>query len=236
MILILINLVSVFNRAIFAFTTDKRKQSLKSFMAISLPTRKVLEEIFPKKGIRENIKNYESLRDNFQTGDLIFFSGNHWLSNLIRIRSKGAWSHVGVVVKIEEINRLFLVESILEVGVRMIPLSFLIKDYDGHKKPYDGRVAWARYENLTAEKALSIKEFALDNLSKQYDKKEYYRILWRTIVGKEKVFHDDKYTCSEYVRAAFKHAGIYLKYERGDFISPAAIWSNPEVEFKAMLI
>ncbi len=215
---------------------NKRKQSLKSFMAISLPTRKVLEEIFPKKGIRENIKNYESLRDDFQTGDLIFFSGNHWLSNLIRIRSKGAWSHVGIVVKIEEINRLFLVESILEVGVRMIPLSFLLKNYDGHYHHYNGRVSWARYETLTPDEALAVKEFALDNLSKQYDKKEYYRILWRTIVGKEKVFHDDKYTCSEYVREAFKHAGIYLKYERGDFISPAAIWSNPEIEFKAMII
>ena len=76
-------------------------------MAILLPTWKVLEEIFPKNGIRENIKNYESLRDDFQTGDLIFFSGNHWLSNLIRIRSKGAWIHVGVVIKTEEINRLF---------------------------------------------------------------------------------------------------------------------------------
>lgn len=205
-------------------------------MAVSLANRKALDEMFPQKGIRENIKNYEDHRDNFQTGDLIFFSGNHWLSNLIRIRSKGAWSHVGVVIKIEEINRLFLVESILEVGVRMIPLSFVMKNYDGHYHYYNGRVSWARYEHLSDEQALIIKEFALDNLSKQYDKKEYYRILWRTIVGRKKIFHDDKYTCSEYVREAFKQANIYLKYERGDFISPAAIWSNPEIVLKSMII
>jgi uncharacterized protein YycO len=205
-------------------------------MAISLPNRKVLDEVFLQKGIRENIRSYEANRENFQTGDLIFFSGNHWLSNLIRIRSKGAWSHVGIVVKIEEINRLFLVESILEVGVRMIPLSFLLKNYDGHYHHYNGRIAWTRYENLSAEQALCIKEFALDNLSKQYDKKEYYRILWRTIVGKKKIFHDDKYTCSEYIREAFKHAGIYLKYERGDFISPAAIWGNHEIIIKDIII
>lgn len=218
------------------FAINKRKPSFKSFMAISLPNRKILDEMFPQKGFRENLKNYEVNRDSFQTGDLIFFSGNHWLSNLIRIRSKGAWSHVGIVIKIEEINRLFLVESILEVGVRMIPLSFLVKNYDGHKKPYDGRVVWTRYEHLSTEQILSIKEFALDNLSKQYDKKEYYRILWRTVVGKKKIFHDDKYTCSEYVREAFKHAGIYLKYERGDFISPSAIWSNKEIILKDMII
>jgi len=205
-------------------------------MAISLPNRKVLDELFPQKGLRENLRNYEINRDDFQTGDLIFFSGNHWLSNLIRLRSKGAWSHVGIVIKLEEINRLFLVESILEVGVRMIPLSLLLKNYDGHYHHYNGRIAWARYEHLSSEQALTIKEFALDNLSKQYDKKEYYRILWRTIVGKEKVFHDDKYTCSEYVREAFKHAGIYLKYERGDFISPSAIWSNQEIGIKSIIL
>ncbi len=205
-------------------------------MAISLPNRKTLDELFPKERIREINRNYELLRENLQTGDLIFFSGNHWLSNLIRLRSKGAWSHVGIVVRIEEINRVFLVESILEVGVRMIPMSFVVKDYDGRKHAYNGRVGWARYGNLAADKALAIKEFALDNLSKQYDRKEYRRILWRTITGKAKIFHDTKYTCSEYVYEAFKSAGIYLKYERGDFISPSAIWSNSEIEMKAMII
>ncbi|WP_435353979.1 YiiX/YebB-like N1pC/P60 family cysteine hydrolase [Emticicia sp. SJ17W-69] len=205
-------------------------------MAIRLANRKELDDLFPKKGIQEIRRNYEMLRNELQTGDLIFFSGNHWLSNLIRIRSKGAWSHVGIVVRIEEINRVFLVESILEVGVRMIPMSFVIKDYDGRNHPYNGRVSWARYRDLTFDKALIIKEFALDNLSKQYDRKEYSRILWRTITGKAKVFHDTKYTCSEYVYEAFKSAGIYLKYERGDFISPSAFWSNQEIEMKGIII
>ncbi|CAH0994303.1 hypothetical protein EMA8858_00412 [Emticicia aquatica] len=205
-------------------------------MAFRLTSRKELDETFPKKGIQEIRRNYEAIRNELQTGDLIFFSGNHWLSNLIRIRSKGAWSHVGIVVRIEEIDRVFLVESILEVGVRMIPMSFIIKDYDGRNHPYNGRVAWARFQNLPSDKALIIKEFALDNLSKQYDRKEYSRILWRTITGKAKVFHDNKYTCSEYVYEAFKRAGIYLKYERGDFISPSAIWSNEEIEMKAIII
>jgi uncharacterized protein YycO len=205
-------------------------------MAIVLPNRKKLDELFPKEGIREINRNYELLREKLQTGDLIFFSGNHWLSELIRIRSKGAWSHVGVVVKIEEISRIFLVESIMEVGVRMIPMSFVIKDYDGRKHPYNGRVAWARIKDLPADKSLTIKEFVLDNLSKQYDRREYSRIVWRTIAGKAKIFHDDKYTCSEYIYEAFKRAGIHLKYDRGDFISPSAIWNNNNVEMQGMII
>ncbi len=218
------------------FIDNKRKPSPKSFMALVLANRKKLDEMFPKKGIQEIRRNYEVLRKELQTGDLIFFSGNHWLSELIRIRSKGAWSHVGIVVRIEEIDRVFLVESILEVGVRMIPMSFVIKDYDGKKHSYNGRVGWARIQDLGADKSLIIKEFALDNLSKQYDKKEYRRILWRTITGKAKVFHDDKYTCSEYIYEAFKHAGIYLKYEHGDFISPSAIWKNKEINMEGMII
>lgn len=205
-------------------------------MAIRLTTRKELDELFPKKGIYEIRRNYEVLRNKLQTGDLIFLSGNHWLSKLIRIRSKGAWSHVGVVVRIEEINRVFLVESIIEVGVRMIPMSFIIKDYDGHKRPYNGRIAWARVEDLPTDKSLIIKEFVLDNLSKQYDRKEYWRVLWRTIAGKKKLFHDDKYSCAEYIYEAFKRAGIYLKYDRGDFISPSAIWNDERVEMMGIII
>ncbi len=205
-------------------------------MALRIANRKDLDEMFPKKGIQEIRRNYEALRDDLQTGDLIFLSGNHWLSNLIRQRSKGAWSHVGIVVRIEEINRVFLVESIIEVGVRMIPMSFVVKDYDGHKNPYNGRVAWARINDLPSDKALTIKEFVLDNLSKQYDRKEYWRVLWRTIAGKEKIFHDDKYSCAEYVYEAFKRAGIYLKYDRGDFISPVGIWKNENIEMMGMII
>jgi cell wall-associated NlpC family hydrolase len=76
-------------------------------MAIRLSSRKELDELFPRKGIQEIRRNYESLRNDLQTGDLIFLSGNHWLSALIRRRSKGAWSHVGIVVRIEEISRFF---------------------------------------------------------------------------------------------------------------------------------
>jgi hypothetical protein len=55
-------------------------------MAIRLSNRKELDEVFPKKGIQEIRRNYEILRNELQTGDLIFLSGNHWLSNLIKLK------------------------------------------------------------------------------------------------------------------------------------------------------
>lgn len=127
----------------------KRISSLKSFINLSLKTKNDIDNVFHRKGIRQIREDYEAERDNFQTGDLIFFSGNHWFADLIRWRSKAPWSHVGIVIRLDEINRVFLAESFIEVGVRLIPLSFVVKNYDGHKNPYNGRVGWARYEGLT---------------------------------------------------------------------------------------
>ena len=207
-------------------------------MALALFKKTKLEEEHARREISENLAHYESIRSELKTGDLLFFSGDHWLSGLIRWRSKSAWSHVGVVIRIEEMNRVFLVESILETGVRMVPMSFVFKNYIGTNKPYEGRVAWARHHLLkdAPEKIQKIKEFCLDHLTVQYDRKEYWRILWRTLIGSKEIFHDDKYTCSEYVWEAYKYAEIELPKERGHFISPGAFWRLEGVEMMQVLI
>jgi hypothetical protein len=207
-------------------------------MARQIKSKRVLDKIYEYQSIGTNLRFYEAMRAEFKTGDLLFFSGDHWLSGLIRWRSKSAWSHVGMVVRIEELDRVFLIESVLEVGVRMLPLSFIYKDYDGKNKPYKGRVAWAKHELLASDfvKQIAVKEFCVDNLSKQYDRKEYWRILWRSFWGFDNFFHDEKYTCAEYIYEAFKHANIELPKEKGVFISPGAFWRQKELEMKAILI
>jgi hypothetical protein len=207
-------------------------------MAKQIKSKRILDMLYDYQALETNLRFYEAMRQEFRTGDLLFFSGDHWLSGLIRWRSKSAWSHVGMVVRIEELDRVFLIESILEVGVRMLPLSFIYKDYDGKNKPYKGRVAWARHDLLANDlvKQRAVKEFCVDNLSKQYDRKEYWRILWRSFWGFDNFFHDEKYTCAEYIYEAFKHANIELPKEKGVFISPGAFWRQKELEMKAILI
>lgn len=207
-------------------------------MAEALRNKHTLDNRYPPKSIQDNLTLYEAIRPNLKTGDLLFFSGDHWLSGLIRWRSRSAWSHVGMVVRLEEINRVFLVESILETGVRMVPMSFVYKNYGGNNKAYEGRVAWARHETLTQDtyRTRKIKEFCLDHLTVQYDNAEYYRILWRTLVGSKEIFHDDKFTCAEYVLEAYRHAGIELPKERGFFISPGAFWRQEQVKLLEILI
>ena len=207
-------------------------------MATALRSKRKLDQLFPENAPETNFKFYEENREEFKTGDLLFFSGNHWLSGLIRWRSKSAWSHVGMVLRIDEMNRVFLVESIIENGVRLLPLSFVFKDYGGDNKPYNGRVAWTRHKFLeqNQEYALKLREFCMDNLSKQYDRKEYWRILWRSFIGRKKFFSDDKFTCAEFVLEAFKYAHIELPKERGVFISPGAFWRIKDLEMRRILI
>jgi len=208
-------------------------------MAIPLYNKRKLEKLFHRKDKETNLQNYNKIRSEMKTGDLLFFSGDHWLSSLIRWRSRSAWSHVGVVIRIEEMGRLFLIESVLGFGVRMVPMSNVFEDYIGNKKPYIGRVAWARWHSVICEdeeKLRKIKEFCLDNLTKQYDNWEYFRIAWRTLLGSKELFHDEKFTCSELIWEAYKYAGIELPKERGYFISPGAFWRQNDVEMKAVLI
>ncbi len=207
-------------------------------MADAFYRKSNLEKAYPRKDAQTNMQNYEHLRSDLQTGDLLFFSGDHWISSLIRVRSRSAWSHLGFVIKIEEMDRVFLVESVLETGVRMIPMSNVFKDYDGQNEPYGGRIAWARYRSIadSEEKKQKIKEFCLDNLSKQYDHSEYYRMLWRTFIGLREIFEDNKYTCAELVRSAFLYADLLPPKERSYFISPGAFWRLPGMDVMRILI
>jgi uncharacterized protein YycO len=206
-------------------------------MADDFGSKKALEREVPKFGKQKARLNYEkNIRPFVKTGDLFFFSGDHWLSGLIRWRSKSAWSHVGMVIKIEEIDRVFLVESVLEAGVRMIPLSFVVKNYHGINTPYEGRVAWARHSAVNEAVAKQLKISILEQLSKQYDGREFTRVAWRSIMGREKLFRDHKYTCSELIYETFKSAKLKIEYERGFFISPGSIWRNAAVEMLGNVI
>jgi hypothetical protein len=208
----------------------------KTTMAENISNRVALDRLYPQLNLYNARLRYENeVRPNLQTGDLIFFSGNHWLSGLIRLKSKSAWSHVGMVLKIEEIDRTFLIESIMENGVRVIPISAILTDYHGDNKPYNGRIGWARHTELTPELKVELRVAALDLLTKQYDGKEFFRVAWRTIVGRQKLFPDKKFTCAELIHDCFKTLKIRLEYDKGLFISPGSIWRNKAVEIMGIL-
>ena len=206
-------------------------------MAKDLYNRKQLDELYAQLSVKEGISRYNFvLRNELQTGDLIFLSGNHWFSRLIQWRSKSAWSHVGMVLRVDEIERTFLIESVIDNGVRLIPVSSIFSDYDGDGKSYKGRVLWARHRGLTIEDEKVLRESSIELLTKQYDGKEFLRIAWRSVTGREKLLTDDKFTCAELVHYCFLKAKIRLNYDRGFFISPGSVWRNEKVEMMGILL
>ena len=87
--------------------------------------------------------SYENIRKKLRTGDLVLFSGKGRISNGIKWITSSEWSHVGMVVIMEEWDQVVLWESTtlsdLEdiesgkatKGVQSVFLSERLRTYDG---------------------------------------------------------------------------------------------------------
>ena len=83
------------------------------------------------------IKNYRKYRDKMQNGDVIAFHGEDIGSKVIQRFTKSKYSHVGLVIKLLELDvkRVFIAESILTGGVVLLPLSRKLLNYfDSHRE------------------------------------------------------------------------------------------------------
>src|ERR1700730_11547767 len=90
------------------------------------------------------VSDYRLVRPSLASGDLLFASGNYTISQLIQQITGSIWSHCGIIFVVDSINRVLLLESVEDMGVRLVPLSKYFSDYDGNGSAYDGRVVLAR--------------------------------------------------------------------------------------------
>lgn len=191
-------------------------------------TPQQLQEIPPRK--------YKIIRNDLKTGDLVFCNGNYFFSKLIRKFTKSAWSHVGIIYKDENLNRILVLESEKIYGVRLAPLSKYLKDYHGKNKPYKGKVFLARIvPEIPEEELKKGVSFGLDELTKPYDNWEIFRIAIRIIFGIGRREKNRNYICSELVQECFKHANYDFK-DNDTKISPDDIWLNEKVHLLYRLL
>ena len=66
---------------------------------------------------------YKNLRSTLESGDLLFASGDYLVSKAIQKVSDSPWSHVGIIFKLTNLDRMLLLESVEDMGVRLAPLS-----------------------------------------------------------------------------------------------------------------
>ena len=192
-----------------------------------------MAEIISKKQLRKlPVIKYDDIRPDLMTGHIFFSSGSYTFSAMIQRLTKSVWSHVAIIYKDVELQRVMVLEAEPKIGIRLIPLSKYLKDYKGTKKPYKGQVVIAKLNfEVEHEKMNKAISFGLDELTRPYDNWEIIRIMLRILFRVGKKERNKEYICSELVRDAFAKAGVVFKMH-DTYISPQEIWKDQRVEFK----
>ena len=176
---------------------------------------------------------YERVRSEVRTGDLLLCSGTGLFSEIIKAATESEFSHVGFIVRLDVIDRIFVFESVESVGVRASPLSSYINDYLGSGKGYPGRAMIARHVKFDAlADPKKFAQFGSDHLNYPFDKDELLRITARLVAAKlgldqNALKRDKEYICSEYAYETFKTVGIEYQYDPRGFIAPADFVKDP---------
>ena len=191
--------------------------------------------------------NYGQFRAKIQPGDILLCSGSGWFSKLIQKGTKSVWSHVGFVMRLDAIDRVMVLESVEPLGVRTVPLSKYLTDYDSEGNPYPGGLVIARHRDFAARvtpaKLAKFGRFAVDLFGYPYDKDEIAKIAARVASsylpfssGERRALKPDReYICSEYAYECYRSIGIAVQYDKRGFVAPADFAKTREVDLVAVL-
>lgn len=181
-----------------------------------------------------NLKKYSRIRKRMKSGDIIAFQGMDFTAKAIQTATGGQFSHVGLVVKIADvdIDRVFILESVTPAGVVLLPLSRKLYTYPGKAwwaplnfhKILNDTPSGLNEENIR----YMIYKWAMRELGKQYD----FAMIGSIIKGlliKSKTPKEDcqEYICSELVAQAFKRGQILPKNVTTANITPIDIITLP---------
>jgi len=185
------------------------------------------------------VDDYLALRDGVKSGDLLLCSGSGIFSRMIQHATQSIWSHVAFIIRVDSIDRIFVLESVENIGVRTVPLSSYLRNYNGTGQPYPGKLVLARHQDFPESGIKTISQYAVDLLGHPYNSDEIARIAARismSAVGlggdfrnSEEARIDREFICSEYVYICFKSIGISVSYDPRGFIAPKDFADCPRV-------
>ena len=176
--------------------------------------------------------SYDQAISEINTGDILLCSGRYLVSELIKKVSDSVFSHVALLFYWNE--RVLVLESVEDDGVRIVPLSHYIKNYENSQEKYNGTLYIARHEELAnpqfdKEKIKKMLGKAVDLLNRSYDKDEIAKIVSRIGLGIGRHKDDDEYICSEFVDECFKQLEIVFQRDSEGFIYPEHIAADLNV-------
>lgn len=181
-------------------------------------------------------KFYKDIRNEIRSGDLLLCSGSSVFSNLIKKATNSVWSHVGFILRVDPIDRIMVLESVESIGVRTIPLSSYVADYNASGQGYPGRMMIARHADVREENITNLSKNAVDLLGYPYGTDEIVRIATRISMHALGVLDhlsnptpQHEFICSEYAYICFKSIGITIDYNSLGFITPADFARHPKI-------
>jgi hypothetical protein len=182
---------------------------------------------------------YDTVRAQVRDGDLLLCSTNHAFARLIRWSTRSPWSHVAIAFRLDEIDRVIVLESVEKIGVRAVALSTFVRKSPLGQEPYPGRILLARHAGMaegSRHKPLRrMAGFAFDRLGDRFAQIEVAKIALRIVLGRFNVRlppslgPDDEFICSEYVAKTFETVGIAFPWDGLGFIALSDIAADPQV-------
>ncbi|PXA03661.1 hypothetical protein DDZ13_10210 [Coraliomargarita sinensis] len=201
--------------------------------------------------------HYQAIRPKLRSGDLLLCSGRSTFSRLIQVSTGSEWSHIGLVLRLERLDRVMLLESVESMGVRAIPLSRYYENYEQTGAAYPGKLAIYRHQDFPGEAdagtALTkLGRFAVDRLGWPYDGKQIAELAARLALhyveggargGEPRaggMEHGDNvlpdgslenqaYICSEYVAACYRTLGLEIACNACPYVTPGDFVADRKV-------
>ncbi len=183
-----------------------------------------------------NANIYENARKLIQSGDLLLCSGQSVFAKMIQLATGSIWSHVAFILRLDVIDRIMVLESVESVGVRAVPLSNYVRNYNGSGKGYAGDLLIARHSKFDLNNIKNLSKNAVDLLGYPYDTDQILRIVARISFANlslnqesDLLDKNNAYICSEYAYHCYESVGINFDYSSG-YIAPSDFAKNRFVE------
>lgn len=183
---------------------------------------------------------YSKARERLQTGDILLFSSHSLFSSVIEAATHSPWSHSALVWRAGGSDRILLLESIENIGIRAISARTSINGVGPKPKPYTGGLLAVRHRRLRdplpSEMEAKLLRFGIDHLGDPYSAMELARIAARVTLGLVGIELPGElqpthgYICSEFVAECYGAIGIHLAPDIEGFMAPADIANDPEIE------
>jgi hypothetical protein len=162
---------------------------------------------------------FDDLIPDMKTGDIMLFNGQYGGSKFIELMELSEWSHVGIVVKLDDVAEPLIWEatSLTNVpdsvfhdqkpGVKLVSLRERLEHYGDELEKYKNANFAYRKMNMERKSDLNQKVLALNEAYHGIEDPGFWEMIWDVIRGRifRKSVALDKFFCSEFV------AEMYLK-------------------------